>query len=103
VPRIIIALGRRYVQYINTSYRRTGTLWDSRYKSSLIQAETYYLTCQRYIELNPLRAGLVDGPAHYRRTGYRHNALGQPNAPPHAARGLSGLGSKRQGKTHGLP
>ena len=42
-PRVIIALGRRYVQYINTTYRRTGTLWDSRYKSSLIQAETYLL------------------------------------------------------------
>ena len=53
VPRVIIAMGRRYVQYINITYRRTGTLWDSRYKSSLIQAETYLLACQRYIELNP--------------------------------------------------
>lgn len=55
VPRLIIALGRRYVQYINTTYRRTGTLWDSRYKSSLIHAETYLLACQRYIELNPFQ------------------------------------------------
>jgi REP element-mobilizing transposase RayT len=53
VPRLIIALGRRYVQYINTTYRRTGTLWDSRYKSSLVQADPYLLACQRYIELNP--------------------------------------------------
>ena len=60
VPRLIIALGRRYVQYINTSYRRSGTLWDSRYKSSLIQAETYLLACQRYIELNPVRAAMVE-------------------------------------------
>ena len=59
VPRVIIALGRRYVQYINTTYRRTGTLWDSRYKSSLIQAETYLLACQRYIELNPVRAATL--------------------------------------------
>jgi putative transposase len=79
VPRIIIALGRRYVQYINTTYRRTGTLWDSRYKSSLVQADTYLLTCQRYIELNPVRAAMVDEPAHYRWTSYRHNALGQAN------------------------
>lgn len=79
IPRIIIALGRRYVQYINTTYRRTGTLWDSRYKSSLIQAETYLLSCQRYIELNPVRAAMVDDPAHYRWTSYRHNALGQAN------------------------
>ena len=79
IPRIVIALGRRYVQYINTTYRRTGTLWDSRYKSSLIQAESYLLKCQRYIELNPVRAAMVDDPAHYRWTSYRHNALGQAN------------------------
>lgn len=85
VPQLIIALGRRYVQYINTTYRRTGTLWDSRYKSSLIQAETYLLTCQRYIELNPVRAGMVDDPAHYRWTSYRTNALAQssPLITPH--------------------
>ena len=76
IPRLIIALGRRYVQYIKTTYRRSGTLWDSRYKSSLIQAETYLLSCQRYIELNPVRAAMVDDPAHYRWTSYRHNALG---------------------------
>ena len=80
IPRIIIALGRRYVQYINTTYHRTGTLWDSRYKSSLIQAETYLLSYQRYIELNPVRAAMVDDPAHYRWTSYRYNALGQANA-----------------------
>lgn len=79
VPRLVIALGRRYVQYINTTYRRTGTLWDSRYKSSLIEAESYLLACQRYIELNPVRAGMVDDPAHYRWTSYRHNGLGQAN------------------------
>ena len=50
--------------------------WDSRYKSSVIQADTYLLTCQRYIELNPVRAAMVDDPAHYRWTSYRHNALG---------------------------
>jgi putative transposase len=77
VPRLIISLGRRYVQYINRTYRRTGTLWDSRYKSSLIQADTYLLTCQRYIELNPVRAAMVDDPAHYRWTSYRANALGK--------------------------
>jgi len=56
VPRLIISIGRRCVQYINHTYRRTGTLWDSRYKSSLIHAESYLLACQRYIELNPVRA-----------------------------------------------
>lgn len=67
------------MQFINKTYRRTGTLWGSRYKSSLIQAETYLLTYQRYIELNPVRAAMVDDPAHYRWTSYRANGLGQPS------------------------
>jgi len=80
VPKLLISLGRRYVQYINKTYRRTGTLWDSRYKSSLIQAETYLLACMRYIELNPVRAAMVDDPAHYRWTSYRANAMGRADA-----------------------
>jgi putative transposase len=77
IPRLVIALGRRYVQYVNVTYRRTGTLWDSRYKSSLIDADSYLLKCQRYIELNPVRAAMVDDPSQYRWSSYRHNALGQ--------------------------
>jgi putative transposase len=77
VSRFIMALGRRYVQYINKTQGRTGTLWDSRYKSSLIDADDYLLSCQRYIEMNPVRAGMVDDPAHYRWSSYRHNALQQ--------------------------
>ena len=80
VPRIVISLGRRYVQYVNKTYRRTGTLWDSRYKSSLIESDRYLLTCQRYIELNPVRSAMVDDPAHYRWTSYRANALGGTDA-----------------------
>jgi putative transposase len=79
VPRFVMSIGRRYVQYINRTYGRTGTLWDSRYKSSVVHAESYLLTCQRYIELNPVRAAMVDDPAHYRWSSYRHNALGQPD------------------------
>jgi putative transposase len=80
IPRLIMSVGRRYVQYINRTYKRTGTLWDSRYKSSLIHADSYMLTCMRYIELNPVRAGMVDDPAHYRWTSYRHNGLGQTDS-----------------------
>ena len=80
VPHLIIALGRRYVQYINRTYRRTGTLWESRYKSSLIHADTYLFTCMRYIELNPVRAAIVENPAHYRWSSYRANALGQSDS-----------------------
>lgn len=78
--KLMQAVGRRYVQYINRSYRRTGSLWEGRYKSSLIQAETYLLTCMRYIELNPVRAGMVQDPGQYRWSSYRRNGLGQPDS-----------------------
>jgi REP-associated tyrosine transposase len=74
---VLISVGRRYVQYINHTYGRTGTLWDGRYKSSLVQAETYLLLCQCYIELNPVRAGMVADPAGYHWSSYRANGLGQ--------------------------
>lgn len=80
VPQVIMSVGRRYVQHVNRSYGRTGTLWDSRYKSSVVQAETYLLLCQRYIELNPVRAGMVADPGAYRWSSYRANALGESNA-----------------------
>lgn len=57
------ALGQRYVQYFNRSYRHSGTLWEGRYRSCPTQAEAYLLACQRYIELNPVRAGMVAHPA----------------------------------------
>ncbi len=92
VSRLAISLGRRYVQYINKTYRRTGTLWDSRYKSSLVHADAYLLLCQRYIELNPVRAAMVDDPAHYRWSSYWLNGLGQadPLLTSHAL--YTGLG-----------
>lgn len=94
VSRLMISLGRRYVQYINRTYRRTGTLWDSRYKSSLVQADSHLLLCQRYIELNPVRAAMVDDPAHYRWSSYRANGLGQADLllRPHAVYAALGNG-----------
>lgn len=77
VPSLIIASIRRYVQYINKSYHRTGTLRNKSYKSSLIQEETYLLNCQRYIELNPVRASMVKEPTLYRFRRYRFNSLGE--------------------------
>ena len=71
------ALSQRYVQYINRTYERTGTLWEGRYRSCPIQAETYLLACQRYIELNPVRANIVSHPAEYRWSSYRINAQGE--------------------------
>jgi len=93
VPKLVICLGRRYVPYINKTYRRSGTLWDSRYKSSLIQPETYLLSCMRAIELNPVRAAMVEDPAHYRWTSYRSNALGERFALLTAHTVYSALGS----------
>ncbi len=76
VSRVVQSVGRRYVQYVNRTYRRSGTLWEGRHKSSLVQVETYFLSCQRYIELNPVRAGMVRHPGDYRWSSYHHNALG---------------------------
>src|SRR5882672_6917401 len=98
VPKLMISLGRRYVQYINRTYRRTGTLWDSRYKSSSVQAEPYLLLCQRYIELNPVRAAMVADPAHYRWTSYRANGLGQidKRLSPHPLYQALGLDDRKR-------
>ncbi len=72
-------LGRYYVQYYNYSYQRTGTLWEGRYKATLIDSESYLLTCMRYIESNPVRAGMVDHPSDYPWSSYHFNAQGKPN------------------------
>ena len=84
--RLMQSLGRRYVQYINRAYKRSGSLWEGRYKSSVVQAETYLLMCMRYIELNPVRAGMVTDPSGYRWSSYRANGLGLPDArlTPHS-------------------
>jgi putative transposase len=73
------AVGERYVQYINQTYNRTGTLWEGRFRSCLVQDETYLLICHRYIELNPVRAGMVSHPSLYNWSSYRCNAYGDAN------------------------
>ena len=73
-------LGQRYVQYVNRTYRRSGTLWEGRFRSCLLQEENYLLACQRYIELNPVRAGMVVHPGEYRWSSYRANAQGEESA-----------------------
>lgn len=69
-------LAQRYVRTTNRNYRRTGTLWEGRYKAGLIDTEAYLLTCMRYIELNPFRAQMVAHPSDYAWSSYRHNADG---------------------------
>jgi putative transposase len=70
-------LGRYYVRYFNFRYGRTGTLFERRFNSSLVQSDYYLLACYRYIELKPVRAGLVQDPADYVWSSYRANAFGQ--------------------------
>jgi len=75
-------LGQRYVQYINRTYLRSGSLWEGRFRSCLVQGARYALTCYRYIELNPVRASMVQHPAEYRWSSYRANR--QSEQPPTA-------------------
>lgn len=80
-------LGQRYVQYFNRRHTRTGTLWEGRFRSSPVQDERYFLICQRYIELNPVRANMVDAPADYPWSSHRANAYGKESSLiiPHPA------------------
>ena len=79
ISQMMQALGRRYVCYVNRRYKRSGTLWEGRFKAGLIDSENYLLTCMRYIEMNAVRANIVDNPAEYRWSSYAANAQGQSN------------------------
>ena len=78
--------GRRYVQYFNNQYQRSGTLWEGRYKSCLVQAGKYLIEVYRYIELNPVRAKMVEDPGEYVWSSYQINALGKESdlCTPHS-------------------
>ncbi|WOD12157.1 transposase [Pseudomonas sp. NyZ704] len=73
------AMGRQYVRYFNARYHRTGTLWEGRYRSCLVDSDEYLLQCQRYIEMNPVRASMVRAPHEYHWSSYRTNAHGRPS------------------------
>jgi putative transposase len=77
ITRIMQYVGRQYVPYINYTYGTSGSIWEGRYKASLIHDDEYLLTCMRYIELNPVRAGMVLSPSQYRWSSYRGNAQGK--------------------------
>lgn len=80
IGKVIQMLGRYYVQYFNYIYGRTGTLWEGRYKATLIDSEQYLLTCYRYIELNPVRAQMVSHPSEYPWSSYRFNGVGKSDS-----------------------
>jgi putative transposase len=85
--RMMQAIGRRYVGSFNARYGRTGTLWEGRFESALVDSERYALACYRYIELNPVRAGIVATAREYRWSNHGHNACGEhdPRLHPHPA------------------
>ena len=78
--RMMQSVGRRYVAEFNARHRRTGTLWEGRFKSSLVFGAAYAINCHRYIELNPVRAGMVADPGDYPWSSYRSNALGESDS-----------------------
>ncbi len=99
ISRLLQYVGRRYVPYVNHRYGRTGTLWEGRFKASVIDASEYLLRCYRYIELNPVRAGMVDAARGYRWSSYRANTQGaaDPAVSPHEVY----LGLGKDGRARG--
>ena len=87
LAKMMKCLGQRYVQYINRTYSRSGTLWVGRFKSCITREDKYVLSCYRYIELNPVRANMVEHPGEYFWSSYRANAQLEPNKliSPHGA------------------
>jgi len=78
LSRMMQSVGCAYVRYFNKKHGRTGTLWEGRYRSCIVQTDVYLMRCYRYIELNPVRAAIVADPADYGWSSYRCNALGVP-------------------------
>ena len=86
LPKVMQTLGRRYVGHINGRRERTGTLWEGRYRAAVVDTDQYFFRCSRYIELNPVRAGLAKDPGAYPWSSYGANAQGasDPLMTPHA-------------------
>ena len=98
ISRLLQHVGRRYVPYINHTYGTSGSIWEGRYKASLIHDEEYLLVCMRYIELNPVRANMVRSPAHFRWSSYRHSGQGKEDEliRPHGLLALGKTGPSRR-------
>ena len=75
--RMMQRVGLSYVRYFNKRYGRTGTLWEGRYRSSIVNSQRYFFACSRYIELNPVRAQLAQTPNTYRWSSFHRNATGE--------------------------
>ncbi len=93
VSRTVQSVGRNYVQYYNECYNGSGTLWEGRYRATVLDEKEYLLTVSRYIELAPVRAGLVKHPRDYRWSSYAHNATGSDEEMLSAHREYKKLGA----------
>jgi len=98
IGRMLQMVNRHFGPYLRYQYGSSGSIWEGRYKASLVQSERYLFTCMRYIELNPVRANMVKSPAHYRWSSYRANAQGKQDrlVSPHAE--YLGLSRVRQSR-----
>ena len=99
ISRATSVIGSRYALYFNKTYKRTGTVWEGRHKSSLVQTDRYFLTCCRYIEMNPVVAGMVHKPEEYRWSSYRVNAWGAQSSLTQHDEYL-GLGENSKDRCH---
>ncbi|MBU2916548.1 transposase [Psychrosphaera sp. F3M07] len=105
VSKLMQSLGRYYVRYFNYTYSRTGTLWEGRYKSTLVDNEYYFLLVSRYIELNPVRANMVEHPKEYPWSSYHHNAMSKKIellTEHHAYQALGGNKTERKAAYNSL-
>lgn len=98
VSRVVQSIGRNYVQYFNECYGGSGSLWEGRYRATVIDGKNHLLNVSRYIELNPVRSGLVARPPEYRWSSYAHNALGQSDEMISAAREYQQLGDSEKAR-----
>jgi putative transposase len=83
ISKVFQSVGRRYVQYFNHTYQRSGTLWEGRYRATVVDSERYLLSLMRYIEMNPVRAGMVALPGEYPWSSHAYNAWGQADPNTH--------------------
>lgn len=96
--RFMQSVGRRYVRYVNAAYGRSGTLWEGRFKSAVVSRDEYLIACSRYIELNPVRAHMVQRPEEYPWSSYRCRALGTPDRLLDDDPWYGGLGATPEGR-----
>jgi len=105
LARVMQAVGRSYVRLFNRRHGRTGTLWEGRYRASIIQEDRYLLACMRYVEMNPVRAGIVVAPQAYPWSSHRHHLglVADPLVSPHPVYwGLGNTPFEREAAYRGL-